>query len=160
MTAKKDASVIVGGKLHINSAMEMINLLRKAGVKVGAIDPLGTDIDIIVKKTKELDYLLLDRHSSISTRLKLIRCLRHIKCNIILFKLNKNINKTKFYSLYTPNPDSNARFESVLKECFHTNLRIPCSKNKNKFKYQIYLFWQAIADFKERLARRYYLSHI
>jgi hypothetical protein len=142
--------------------MDLISILKATGIRIKAIDPLGKDIDVIVKKTRELDYLLLERSSSISTRLRLAKHInkRNLKCNIIMFHLNKDVTKTKFYRLFTFNPEANEDFEAIIKTYFNTKLRNPCKPKTNKFKYFIYKLQQNYLDARSRWLKRYYASYV
>jgi hypothetical protein len=158
----KRSSIVVGGKVHIKSSIDLVQILKAAGIKIKAIDPLGTDIDAIVAKTDQLDFLLLERSSSISTRLRLAKHLkkRSLKCNIIMFHLHKDVTKTKFYKLFTLSPQANKEFEQVLADYFNTTLRTPCKGNVNKLKYLGYTLQQTFLDIRSRWARKYYASFV
>ena len=155
----KKISVVVGGKLQIRSLMQMVNILRVAGIKTKAIDPLGCDIKEIIENTSELDYLLLDRNSSIGTRLRLIRNIRKLKCNLVLYRLGTDVTKTTFYDFYCKNEALKEDFNDVLQDYFNTSLRQPCSPKNSKFKYKLYLLQQSFLDLRRRWAKRYYLSY-
>jgi hypothetical protein len=132
--------------------MELVSVLRGAGVKIKAIDPLGEDVAEIVKETDELDVLLVERHSSVKARIKLADLIfkQRLKCNLVMMQLHKSdVMKTKFYRLFTCNEKANKDFDDVhvLKNYFSTHLREPCKLRTNPIKYRLYLMRESIYDF-------------
>jgi hypothetical protein len=126
--------------------MELVSVLRGAGVKIKAIDPLGEDVAEIVKRTDELDVLLVERHSSVKARIKLADLI--FKQNLVMMELHKSdVMQTKFYRLFTCNNQASKEFDSVLKNYFATHLREPCKLRTNPFKYRLYLIRECIYDF-------------
>ena len=143
-------TIVVGGRSHIKPAMELVSVLRGAGVKIKAIDPLGEDVAEIVKETDELDVLLVERHSSVKARIKLADLIfkQRLRCNLVMMQLHKSdVMKTKFYRLFTCNQKANKNFDDVLKDYFSTHLREPCKLRTNPLKYRFYLMRESIYDF-------------
>lgn len=143
-------TIVVGGKRHIKPAMELVSVLRGAGVKIKAIDPLGEDVAEIVKRTDELDVLLVERHSSVKARIKLADLIfkQRLKCNLVMMELHKSdVMQTKFYRLFTCNNQASKEFDNVLKNYFATHLREPCKLRTNPLKYRLYLIRECIYDF-------------
>jgi hypothetical protein len=151
-------TIVVGGKSQIKPAMELVSVLRGAGVKIKAIDPLGEDVTEIVKNTDKLDVLLVERHSSVKARIKLADLIfrQRLKCNLVMMELHKSdIMKTKFYSLFKCNTKACKEFNKVLGDYFNTHLRQPCRLRTNPIKYRLYLMKEALYDFtREHLQLR------
>ena len=151
-------TIIVGGKKKIKPAMDLVNILRGAGVRIKAIDPLGEDVETIIKDTDCLDVLLVERHSSIKARLKLADLIfrQRLRCNLVMMNLHKSdVMQTKFYRIFTCNVKADNEFEEVLQRYFNTHLRQPCKLRTNPIKYRLYLMREAISDFsREHLQLR------
>ena len=151
---------IVGGKSNVKSVMEMHSQFRKSSIIISAIDITGEDIDAVLDSSERLDFLFLDRNSTISTRLKLIRKIHRLRCNLILFKSSSDIKKTKFYNLYSHNQENLETLNSVLEDRYNTKLRKVCTSKENKAKYKIYLFKEFFKDVQIRWSRRLYLAYV
>lgn len=138
--------VIVGGKANPAHVMKLHSIFTNAQVKVKAVDLTGGDIIQILKNTKDLDYLFLDRESTVETRVRLVRALRHLQCNLVLFKSAKNVSGTKFYSMYTKCQENHVHLNELLLEKCNTELRHVCTHKKDKLKYKLYLAQQWVLD--------------
>ena len=148
--------VIVGGRSNVKSVMQIHSLFTSCDVRIKAVDILGTDIGTILDKSAELDYLFLDRHSTIATRLKLVRRIHKLKCNMVMFKSAKSIEKTKFYNLYENQKDNTEILNKILKEKCNTTLRKVCSSKDNKLRYKLYLAQQTLKDITARWLKEFY----